>query len=315
MKLLRGFQEINALNAGSVATIGNFDGVHLGHQSLLRALREEADRRRLPMIVVVFEPQPCEYFQGLNAPPRLSRLREKLQMLQQYGIDYVYCLKFDEQLSNMEPNEFAERIFSLLHIQYLLVGADFHFGRDRKGDFNLLQKLGQQSACKVDTYPDFSLDNQRISSTNVRQALQHGQLAVVEKMLGRPYNMCGRVMYGAALGRKWRVPTANLSVQRALLAIKGIFCVQVRIAERICNGVANIGNRPTLDGSKNVLEVHLFDFNESIYGEMLNVDFLHKLRDEIKFQSMDALIMQIHADVAAAKAYFKNLPSNSNDRI
>ncbi len=314
MKLLRGFKEIAELNLGTVATIGNFDGVHQGHQALLASLRVEASRLQLPMVVVLFEPQPSEFFQGLHAPARLSRLREKLDILRQCGVDYVYCLTFDQQLANRLPTEFAEHIiFSLLRVKYLLIGNDFRFGRDRMGDVALLDKLSHKWSCVVKTRTDYLIRNERVSSTKVRQALQLSQFEDVNTLLGRPYSMCGRVIHGDAVGRQWGVPTANLSVHRDLLPLSGVFCVQVvRDDKSRLTGVANLGTRPTVDGSKNRLEIHLFDFDESIYGERLQVFFLHKLRDEIKFLSVDVLIAQIHNDVAAAKTYFK---SNPNGRL
>lgn len=303
MKLLRGFQQITELNAGSVATIGNFDGVHRGHQALLVLLREQAARLQLPMLVLLFEPQPGEYFNRQNAPARLYRLREKLYALRQIGVDYVYCLKFDAQLANMLPVEFAERfIFSRLNVKHLLLGDDFRFGRERRGDLSLLKEIGHKWNAVVDTCPNFCVDGARVSSTQIRHALQLGELDRAHALLGRPYSLCGRVMHGQGIGRKWGVPTANLSIHRSKLPLSGVFCVNVkRQGKPLLTGVANMGSRPTIDGSKSVLEVHLFDFDESLYGEILEVFFLHKLREEIKFSSVDALIAQIHADVAAAR--------------
>lgn len=306
LKLLRGFKQTSELSLGSVATIGNFDGVHRGHQALLASLRVEASRLQLPMVVVLFEPQPCEYFQGQQAPARLSRLREKLDILRQCGVDYVYCLTFNKNLAGMLPTVFAERvIFSRLGVKYLLIGNDFCFGRDRLGNVGLLNELGRKWSCIVKTRPDYQIENERVSSTKVRHALQLGQFDVVTALLGRTYSMCGRVIHGDGVGRQWGVPTANLTTHSDPLPLKGVFCVQVkRDGKSLLTGVANLGNRPTRDGTKNRLEVHLFDFDESIYGEMIQVFFLHKLRDEIKFSSVDVLIAQIHHDVAAAKTYF-----------
>lgn len=303
MKLLRRVQNITELRAGCVVTIGNFDGVHRGHQALLALLREQASRMQLPMVVLLFEPQPGEYFNRQTAPARVYRLREKLQALHQCGVDYVYCLKFDKQLANMLPDEFAEHIiFSRLNARYLLLGADFHFGRDRLGDLALLSRLGHKKGVIVETCPDFCVEKARVSSTQIRHALYLGELDRAEALLGRKYSLCGRVKQGNGIGRQWGVPTANLSVHQGRLPLSGVFCVKVkRQGKPMLAGVANLGSRPTIDGSKNVLEVHLFDFDESLYGEMLQVFFLHKLRDEIKFSSVDALIAQIHLDVAAAR--------------
>lgn len=307
MKLLHRVSQIPELNTGCALTIGNFDGVHRGHQSLLVSLQKQAIRLQLPMVVLLFEPQPGEYFKGKQAPARLYRLREKIQTLQACGVDYVYCLKFNRQLANMSPVEFAEQfIFSRLNAKHILLGADFRFGRDRAGDLALLQKLSHKHGSTVEIYPDFCLDKARVSSTQIRHALYLGDMARTEALMGRKYSLCGRVMQGNGMGRQWGVPTANLNVTLGTLPLNGVFCVQVRRKNNDLHaGVANIGNRPTIDGSKNILEVHLFDFNESLYGEMLQVSFLHKLRDEIKFSSMDALITQIHVDVAAARNMYE----------
>lgn len=305
MKLLHGFQHIAELNLGTVATIGNFDGVHRGHQALLAQLRIQASRMQLPMVVMVFEPQPSEHFKGRKAPARLSSLREKAQILRQCGADYVWCLKFDDPLASMPAVEFAERyIFSLLNAKYLLIGEDFRFGHDRVGDVALLKQLGDKQACDVQKFSDFFIDTQRVSSTNIRQALKEGKLEYAAKLLGRPYSMCGRVVRGAGRGREWGVPTANLNMHDKALPLSGVFCVRVkREGKPLLSGVANLGCRPTIDGDKNSLEIHLFDFDESLYGELLQVYFLHKLRDEIKFNSVNDLIVQIKKDVTEAKAY------------
>ena len=305
MKLLRGFQTFTELSAGTAATIGNFDGVHRGHQALLSLLRSQASRMHLPMLVVLFEPQPGEYFRGQQAPARLSSLREKLQMLRQCGVDYVCCLKFDKHLASMLANEYAERfIFSLIKAKFLLIGEDFRFGCDRLGDVALLKRLGSNHSCVVQNFSDYFIDEQRVSSTKIRRALYQGELDSAATFLGRPYSMCGRVVQGDGRGRQWGIPTANLNLHHKTLPLKGVFCVSVvRQGKPTLTGVANIGCRPTIDGSKNVLEVHLFDFDESIYGEILQVCFLHKLRDEMKFSSIDDLIAQIHNDISAAKAY------------
>ncbi|MDP3560867.1 MAG: bifunctional riboflavin kinase/FAD synthetase [Legionellaceae bacterium] len=314
MKLLRTVPKNFALQQGAVATIGNFDGIHRGHQTILKTLRAKATQLDLPMIVILFEPQPREFFLKDKAPPRLSTLREKIHILKEYGVDYVYCLRFNKQLAHMLPREFAEKmLFDRLHIHYLLIGDDFKFGRERKGDVALLTQIAQQNNCLVETAPECVMEQKRISSTQIREALQESNFERVDVLLGRPYSISGRVMYGDARGREWGVPTANIKVTQSTLPIRGVFCVQVERADHsVFHGVANIGLRPTLNGTKQVLEVHLFNINESLYGERLRVFFLHKLRDEVKFPSLDALIAQIHADVLSAKAYFLS-KSDLND--
>ncbi|CDZ78667.1 Riboflavin biosynthesis protein RibF [Legionella massiliensis] len=307
MKLLRGLHRIPDFTNGCVATIGNFDGVHLGHQALLKTLKKQADSLKLPLIVLLFEPQPAEYFRPKDAPARLTNLREKLTVLKQCQVDYVICLKFNKALALMSAQAFAEHyFFSLLNCKHILIGEDFRFGQGRFGDIHLLQELAAKQGCSIHAFPDFSIDNYRVSSTKIRDALSQGELERSADLLGRTFSLCGRVTRGDGRGREWGIPTANLSMHRIMLPLKGVFCVKVRRASgELIDGVANLGSRPTVDGTKNILEIHLFDFDESLYGEMLQVFFLHKLRDEVKFSSVDALIAQIHDDVAAAKSEFR----------
>lgn len=306
MKLLRSLHGIKELSLGSVVSIGNFDGVHRGHQSLLALLRMHAVRLHLPLVVVLFEPQPCEFFSPIRAPARLSRLREKLQILNTLGVDYVYCLHFNRKLADMDALMFAKTfIYGALSAKHVMIGEDFRFGRDRVGDVALLRKIGSDWNATVETCPSYLINNERVSSTRIRNALKAGNLPIVSELLGRTYSMCGHVIHGQKLGRTWGVPTANLALHRDILPLQGIFCVQIKCPGKpLFNGVASIGNRPTINGKKNLLEVYLFDFNDSLYGEMIQVFFLKKLRDEEKFSSMDALIVQIHNDVAMAKVYF-----------
>jgi riboflavin kinase / FMN adenylyltransferase len=304
MKLLRGVQHLAEFSRGVVATIGNFDGVHLGHQNLIKVLRAKADSMNLPLVVVLFEPQPREYFHQDSAPARLSSLREKLDILSGCQVDYVYCIKFDKALAETTAADFVSHyLFSTLKVRYLLVGADFRFGKNRAGDVTLLKASGKEHSCQVETYSDFLIENQRVSSTKIREALQQANLNLATKLLGRTYSLCGRVIRGDGRGRQWGIPTANLSLHRVSLPIIGVYAVAVRIDSKMVQGVANIGKRPTVDGTKNILEVHLFDFNESIYGKLVQVYFLHKLRDEVKFTSVEALIAQIHQDIEAAKVF------------
>lgn len=306
MKLLRSVQQIPDFNKGVVATIGNFDGVHLGHQNLIRSLKVKANSLNLPLVLILFEPQPREYFHQDKAPERLSSLREKLDMLKLCNVDFVYCIKFDEQLAKTSAADFANKLlFTNLKVKYLLVGEDFHFGKNREGDITLLKSLGLEHSCDVQVHSNFYVDTEKVSSTKIRGALQDGDLSLASKYLGRTYSLCGRVIPGDGRGRQWGIPTANLSLHRLLLPLKGVYVVQARFASKVVQGVANVGRRPTVDGSKNILEVHLLNFDESIYGELMQVFFLHKLRDEVKFTSVDALITQIHNDIAAAKTFFK----------
>lgn len=303
MKFLNGLKQAKLLPERVVATIGNFDGVHRGHQALLASLREKAVQRGCPSLVILFEPQPGEYFLGNDAPIRLMGLREKLNALRDAGIDFVCCLKFNADFSQMSASNFAEEIiFKSLRVVYLLTGSDFRFGRDRLGDVQMLVQLGKIYGCTVEAYPDYMGDGVRVSSTLIRQNLQQGDLERATFNLGRPYSICGRVIVGDGRGRQWGIPTANVVLHRESLPISGVFRVRVKLNEQFYDGVANIGRRPTVDGSlKLSLEVHLFDFNQSIYGEFIHVFFIEKLRDEKKFSSVDELINQIHQDIERAK--------------
>lgn len=306
MKLLRRVQNVADFSCGTVTTIGNFDGVHLGHQALLATLREQAQRLKLPMVVMLFDPQPGEFFYGETSPARLSNLREKARLLKHCGVDYIYCLKFDKNLALMSAHEFANHyLFHVLKSKYLLVGRDFRFGRQRLGDIALLNQLGLIHACVVAEFNDFFMHGQRVSSTYIRKLLRKGELVEAALLLGRFYSISGRVVAGDGIGRQWGLPTVNLTLSDNAFALKGVFCVSVkRFNKPDLLGVANLGCRPTVKGIKNRLEIHLFDFNESCYGECLQVNFLNKLRDEIKFSSVDALISQIHRDIAMAQLFF-----------
>jgi len=307
MQLIRGSHSLVTFEKGVVATIGNFDGVHLGHQNLIKSLKIKADSLGLPLVLIVFEPQPREYFQGDKAPARLSTLRDKLARLKLSDVDYIYCIKFDAHLAQTTATDFANHhLFALLKVKYLLVGQDFRFGKNREGDINLLQELAKKNDCTVATQADFCIEGEKVSSSKIRKALEDGNFKLAADYLGRPFALSGRVLPGDGRGRQWGIPTANLSLHRISLPLHGVFVIQATVKGQTVNGVANLGTRPTVDGTKNVLEVHLFDFNESIYGELMQVFFLHKLRGEVKFTTVDNLIAQIHNDIAAAKDYFNN---------
>ena len=307
-KIIRGLYNLPDPAQGCVATIGNFDGVHLGHQAVLTQLAMKADMLNLPAVVITFEPQPFEYFVPEKAPARLSRFREKVEALRAYSIQKLCVLRFNRQLAEMQAETFIQKLLvEGLNVRYLVVGDDFRFGKDRQGDFALLQQVGKQQGFQVVNMHTFAIDDMRVSSTRIREALQDGDLAVAEKLLGRPYRMSGRVAHGDKRGRKMGYPTANIHLHRAKVPLNGVYAVQLYgIDEEPVNGVANIGVRPTISGSdKALLEVHLFDFKRDIYGEHVQVYFLKKLREEQKFASLEQLIEQIHIDSAQAKNFFQ----------
>lgn len=306
MKILRNLSKHYELNTGAVVAIGNFDGVHLGHKFLLNELKLQSINKHLPMVVIIFEPQAREFFSPGSSPPRIYPLRDKLKFLSECGVDYVLCLRFNRRLASMEPREFAIKvIFENLNAKYLLVGSDFKFGKERQGNFELLTRLGVKYDCEVASCVDFILDNQRISSTAIRGYLTNSEFFKANHLLGRTYSISGRVIRGDGNARKWGVPTANLRISQLPLVLKGVYCVQIKSKTGIIlSGVANIGHRPTVAGKRQVLEVHIFNFSDSLYGELLEVLFLNKLRDEIKFSSIDELVSRIKQDVALAKEYF-----------
>ena len=312
MKLVRGLNSLAAQKPqqGCVATIGNFDGVHVGHQVIIEQVQESAEKLGVPSVVVVFEPQPQEYFRAENAPARLMRFREKLVALRALKIDYLLCLKFSDRLHEMSAREFIDQVLvGGLNIKHLVIGDDFRFGSDRAGDFALLSEVGNECGYSVENTRTVEIDSERVSSTRVRNALDSNRFDLVERLLGHPYTMTGCIVHGRKLGRQLGVPTANVSLGRKNLVLKGVYAVEATLESGIClQGVANIGVRPTVDGLQPSLEVHLFDFDGSIYGEHLQVVFRRRIRDEKKFSDIDALKEQILKDIEETKTYFNNNP-------
>jgi riboflavin kinase/FMN adenylyltransferase len=306
MELIRGPHNLRPRHRGCVATIGNFDGVHLGHQAVLGQLAEAAGRLDLPTVVITFEPQPQEYFGGAADAPRLTRLREKLQALRRYSVDRVLCLPFNARLAQLSAREFIQQLLvDGLDVRYLVVGDDFRFGYRREGDFAMLKQAGAEHGFQVVAMHSFTVDGERVSSTRIREALAKGAMGTAEKLLGRGYRMSGRVARGDGRGRQMGFPTANIHLHRRATPVRGVFAVELfGVPDEPVAGVANVGIRPTVDGTRSLLEVHLFDFDSDIYGCYVEVVFLHKLRDEVRFASLDALIQQIGLDAAAARDYF-----------
>jgi len=308
-EFIRGLHNLRPAHRGCVATIGSFDGVHLGHQAILRQLIDTARQRQLPTVAIVFEPQPHEFFSADKAPARLMRLREKVNALWASGVDRVVCLHFNQQMRSLSAEDFIQRILvDGLDIKHLVVGDDFRFGCDRRGDFALLQHKGQELGFSVSDTHTLEIDGARVSSTRIRQLLEAGDFAEAAKLLGKEYSIHGRVVYGKQLGRQLGVPTANVDLRRYRSPLHGVFAVTVTFVDgEVVQGVANIGVRPTVDGSKKpLLEVHLFDFGRSIYGAVIDVVFKRKLRDEQKFASLDELKTQLQTDIAQARDFFKS---------
>ncbi|HEB56176.1 MAG TPA: bifunctional riboflavin kinase/FAD synthetase [Gammaproteobacteria bacterium] len=306
MELIRGLHNLRKRHHGCVATIGNFDGVHLGHQAVIGQLAEKASELHLPTMLITFEPQPQEYFSVQASPPRLMRFREKMQVLHRYAVDRVLCLRFNDMLAQMPHAQFIEDILvNGLGLRYLVVGDDFRFGRKREGTFTILREAGQKYDFQVVNMHTFSVLGERVSSTRIRQALAEGDMALAEELLGRDYRMSGRVAHGEKLGRQLGFPTANIHLHRKVSPLQGIFAVEVYgLDQEPLTGVASLGTRPTINGTRTLLEVYLFDFDEDIYGRHIQVSFRYKLRDEERFDSLQALIRQIEKDVEQAKAFF-----------
>lgn len=317
MLLIRGQHNLRDHHRGCVATIGNFDGVHLGHQAVLRALRERAAQFGLPSLLITFEPQPLEYFRPSEAPARLTRPREKLELLAALGIDRVLLLRFDQDLAMMQAEDFIRALLvEGLGVRHLYVGDDFRFGRGRTGDFGLLQAQGEQHGFGVENLPTVSDRCGRVSSTRVREALAKGDLKTAACCLGRGYRMSGRVEHGHKRGRTIGFPTMNVGMARLRSPVRGVFAVLVEGLEaRPVSGVANVGNRPTLQGDDRfVLEVHLFDFDREVYGRQVSVLFLERIRDERKFESFEALRQQILRDAEQARGVCADYLNNTTDQ-
>ncbi|ARU54913.1 riboflavin biosynthesis protein RibF [Oleiphilus messinensis] len=321
MRLIRGLQNLSSFEGRCVATIGNFDGVHLGHKVILDQVKREASLRNVPSVAMIFEPQPREFFQGDKAPSRLQSFRDKLVALAAEHIDVVVCLQFNQRFRSLSADQFIRSILvDALHIEHLVIGDDFRFGCDRTGSFELLEQNGLAHNYSVERTDTIEVQNLRVSSTRVRQSLNENNLTLAAELLGRPYSISGTVAHGRKLGRKLNAPTANIYLGSGRPALCGVFAVQLRVNSRRnakvksfvsdagrCDtfpGVANIGYRPTVDGVRPALEVHLLDFSGDLYGAHVEVTFLQHLRDEQKFERIEDLQQQIGLDIEQARQFF-----------
>ena len=306
MRLIRGLHNLSPVHQGSAVTIGNFDGLHRGHRAVLERLHRHAAEHRLLTTVMTFEPTPQEYFAPQAAPARLQRLRDKLATLESLGVDQVICLRFNRKLAALSARAFVEQILVAgLGVRYLVIGDDFRFGAGREGDFAYLSDAGRAHGFEVVSTETFFEHGQRVSSTRVREALAAGDLDTAAELLGHTYRICGRVAAGQQRGRTIGFPTANIHLHRRLSPLRGVFAVRVHgLGSQPAPGVANVGTRPTVDGSHWVLEVHLFDMDADLYGSYLDVEFCRRLRDERKFASFEALKQQIQRDAEQARRFF-----------
>jgi riboflavin kinase/FMN adenylyltransferase len=307
MELIRGLHNLQPRHRGCVATIGAFDGVHRGHQAVLGRVLREARSLSLPAVVIVFEPLPREYLLPEEAPARLMDFREKFRALAALGVDRLLRIRFDETVRTMSAAAFVERIFvDGLGVQRLVLGDDFRFGRGREGDYDFLREQGERHGFDTLSTETLALDGGRVSSTRVREALADGDLELAAELLGRPYVITGRVVQGRQLGRTLGAPTANVELNRLKAPLSGVFTVRVNGGGLFeAPGVANVGTRPTVnDGSRANLEVHLLEGEPQLYGRRIDVQFLHRLRPELKFDALEDLKEAIHGDFAAAREWF-----------
>lgn len=310
MRLIRGLSHLEPFVNGCVLTIGNFDGLHLGHRSVIQKLAERGMSLNLPVVAMVFEPQPLEYFLGENAPSRLMRLREKVIQFAKLPVDHLVIMRFNRQFANYDAEQFIDDVLiKRLNVKHLVIGDDFHFGKARRGNFTMLKEIGKQFGFNVEDTGSFELSGLRISSTVIRDALAEGDLLQAEKLLGRCFSICGRVVHGDKRGRTIGYPTANIKLFRKNTPINGVFAVTMTGIDGLeVEGIANVGTRPTVDGtSKVILETHLFNFNQEIYGRYVEIHFKQKIRDEMCFQSLEALKMQIADDIIKTKKIFAEL--------
>ena len=305
MQVHRGIPE--QADTAAVLTIGNFDGVHLGHQALLSLLTDKARALGLPAVVLTFEPHPREFFSPADAPARLASLREKLLLLDSAGVDRTYICRFDAARAAQSAESFIrDTLVRGLGVRHLFVGDDFCFGARRQGNFAMLREAGIAQGFGVESMPTLEVDGERVSSSAVRNALLEADLGHAARLLGRPYSIAGRVSHGDKIGRQLGFPTANIQMKHRRPALTGVYAVSVEGlgAKRIA-GVANVGVRPTATSRGRArLEVHLFDWTQNCYGAHIRVNFLHKLRDEHKFESLDALRAQIALDAQTARDWF-----------
>jgi riboflavin kinase/FMN adenylyltransferase len=305
MRVFRGHSR--PVPAPVVLAIGNFDGVHLGHAALVKRLAHIAEQCELAPMVLTFEPHPREFFAPDSAPARLTTLREKLELLGECGARQVMISPFNAAFAALSADEFIEQVLVRgCQVRHLIIGDDFRFGCGRAGDFTLLQDAGRRYGFAVEAMGSVLVDGERVSSSAVRRALGAGDMEYAARLLGRPYIIDGQVAHGQKLGRQIGFATANLRIKHNPLPMSGVFAVEVSgLGDKPLPGVANLGIRPTVGGTRPLLEVHLFDFDRDIYGAHISVRFVHKLRDEQRFPNIDALKAQIAADAAAARAFFE----------
>lgn len=308
---IRNLNDIPQNIDATLVTIGSYDGIHQGHQQIIEALVQQARQQQLASVVISFDPYPKEFFQGQRVP-RLMSWREKYLALKELGIDYFLTIKFDHDFSQMSAEDFVINVLvKKLNVKKIIIGDDFRFGYKRKGDYHLLTQMGTALSFRVERAPTYEYLNERISSSRVRYTLQAGNMEVTKDLLGHYYYVWGKVIHGDKLGRKLGFPTANIDLQRRLVPLHGIYVVHVSgIDNTLYFGVANIGNRPAVQGTRVLLEVYIFNFERDIYGHTIKVEFLHKLRDEQNYDSLELLKQAIAEDVKMAKNFLQKIKND-----
>jgi riboflavin kinase/FMN adenylyltransferase len=314
MYLIRGIQNIDLYlskykDVNLIATIGNFDGLHLGHQHIIKNMKQDAVENNWQTLVIFTEPHAKEFFaEALGTeeekPPRIFPWSEKVKRLKELDVEFSFFLNFNNQLRSMTPEDFIREVLARLSIKKIVIGDDFRFGANREGDFNFLKNWGEEKNILVDSTETFEIDGKRVSSSRIRNCLTAGNFSYAKELLGRPYTFSGNVVYGQQLGTQLGVPTANLWLPKNKLPIAGVYIVNVDVAGKKYGGIANMGTRPTVDGQNPVLEVHILEFSGNLYGKKITVEFLKKVRDEKKFDGLGALKEQIFKDISSAKEYF-----------
>ena len=314
MYLIRGLQNIDLYKERNpetklIATIGNFDGLHLGHQHIIETMQKDALENGWKKLIIFTEPHAKEFFaESLGTdetkPPRILPWSEKVKRFKELGVEFAFFLNFNNQLRTMTPETFLTEVLSKLKIHKIIIGDDFRFGANREGDFTFLKEWGNKNNIEVEKTGTFTIANQRVSSTRIREFLLANRFTEAEELLGRPYTFSGKVVFGKQLGSQLGVPTANMWLPKNKLPIAGVYIVKVFFEGQEYGGIANMGTRPTVDGQTPVLEVHILNFNKLIYGKRITVEFCEKVRDEKKFEDLDSLKDQIFKDISTAKEYF-----------
>lgn len=317
MELVRGVHNLAARHQGGIVAIGSFDGLHLGHRALIDATVAQARRSGMsqgpcPAVMLTFEPLPREFLTPAEPPARLTNLRERVRLLAGSGLDALVLLRFDARLRGMDGDAFVRLLQERLQARGVVVGHDFHFGRGGAANANFLREAGARLGFEVEVIAPVAADSARVSSSGIRAALDARDLVGAARLLGRPYSMRGRVVPGQQLGRTWGFPTANIRMRRRRVPLSGIFAVRVRGIEdgpgaRAYGGVASLGTRPTVGGVEPLLEVFVFDYAGDLYGRELEVEFLAHLREELHFESVELLLVQMRSDAESARALLRDL--------